>query len=92
MAEESKFLKGEVESKDEHIWKANFDWLINETNMVKVLEGNYKNKTSSPKPKQPNNKFNQFPQRTYTDQDYANLEKELINKSSQNGDYDGTET
>lgn len=25
-------------------WKANFDWLINQNNFVKVLEGNYENK------------------------------------------------
>ena len=38
-AEASDFLKGANRE-----WKANFDWLINETNMVKVLEGNYDNR------------------------------------------------
>ena len=81
MAEESSFLKGEIESKDERNWKANFDWLINETNMVKVIEGNYKNKIQQPKPVQTKqNSFNQFPQRTYSAQDYADLERKLINK------------
>lgn len=38
-AEASSFLKG-----DEGGWKASFDWLIKEANMVKVLEGNYTDK------------------------------------------------
>lgn len=39
-AETSDFLKGINDRK----WKANFDWLINQSNMVKVLEDTYKNK------------------------------------------------
>ena len=39
-AEASRFLKGENNRK----WKANFDWLINETNFAKVLDGNYDDK------------------------------------------------
>ena len=38
LAESSDFLKG-VNGK----WKATFDWLMNENNFVKVLEGNYNN-------------------------------------------------
>lgn len=41
MAEESSFLKGETQN-----WSANFDWLMNDNNLAKVLDGNYKNKTS----------------------------------------------
>jgi hypothetical protein len=73
MAEASDFLKG----KNDRNWSANFDWLIKDSNMAKVLDGNYTN--SGAKPKQ-TNKFNQFPQRTYTAQDYAELERKLINK------------
>ena len=40
MAEESDFLKGQ-NSRD---WKANFDWLIRDANMAKVLDGNYINR------------------------------------------------
>jgi hypothetical protein len=40
-AEASSFLKG----KNDRSWRATFDWLINETNMVKVLEDNYIDKT-----------------------------------------------
>jgi len=38
-AEKSSFLKGEDGG-----WKASFDWLIKEANMLKVLEGNYADK------------------------------------------------
>lgn len=39
-AEASSFLKG----KNNRGWKANFDWLLNETNFAKVLDGNYDDK------------------------------------------------
>lgn len=41
IAESSDFLKG-----TNGRWKATFDWLMNENNFVKVLEGNYNNKTT----------------------------------------------
>ena len=42
MAEASDFISGRNGK-----WNnASFDWLMNETNLVKVLDGNYKNKTS----------------------------------------------
>lgn len=44
-AEDSDFLKGKNDNK----WKANFDWLINSTNMAKVLENNYENKKTKSK-------------------------------------------
>lgn len=40
---ESDFLNG----KNNHGWKASFDWLMNSTNIIKVLEGNYDNKTKT---------------------------------------------
>ena len=39
-AESSDFLKG----KNNRNWTANFDWLIKDANMAKVLDGNYDNK------------------------------------------------
>ncbi len=45
LANDSKFLNGE----NSKLWSANFDWLMNEANFVKVLEGNYKNKNKTPK-------------------------------------------
>ena len=65
-AEQSDFLKGN----NSRNWSANFDWLIKEDNMAKVLKGKYdKNKQS--------NKFCDFPQRQY---DFSN-DKELIIKN-----------
>lgn len=41
IAENSDFLKGA----NRNNWSANFDWLIKDSNMAKVLDGNYANKT-----------------------------------------------
>lgn len=76
MAEDSDFLKGG----NDRNWSANFDWLIKDANMAKVLDGNFKNSTSRPKQQQSTNKFNQYPQRAYTSDDYAELERKLTNK------------
>lgn len=43
-AEASSFLKGV----NDRNWSATFDWLINENNMIKVLEGNYTDKPKKP--------------------------------------------
>ncbi|WP_310605074.1 hypothetical protein [Anaerosporobacter sp.] len=42
MAESSRFLKGGNEKN----WSANFDWLIKDSNMAKVLDGNYADKAA----------------------------------------------
>ena len=42
-AEASDFLKG----KNDRNWTATFDWLIKDSNMAKVLDGNYDNKVSN---------------------------------------------
>lgn len=42
MAEESRFLKGQ----NNRNWQANFDWLIKDANMAKVLDGNYVDRQS----------------------------------------------
>lgn len=44
-AEASDFLKGA----NERNWSAGFDWLIKDSNMAKVLEGNYDNKKAAPR-------------------------------------------
>lgn len=41
MAESSSFLKGS----NNRNWNATFDWLIKDSNMAKVLDGNYNNKS-----------------------------------------------
>lgn len=43
IAEASDFLKGN----NGRNWSATFDWLIKDTNMAKVLDGNYNNKTNT---------------------------------------------
>lgn len=58
------------------VWQnCNFDWLLKESNYIKVFEGNYDNKTSiGVKPLKTSN-FNNFDQRQY---DYDSLEKKLL--------------
>lgn len=41
-AEASDFLKG----KNDRNWTANFDWIMKDANLAKILDGNYDNKTS----------------------------------------------
>lgn len=67
-AEASRFLKGG----NDRNWSANFDWLIKDANMAKVLDGNYDDKPGFGKPK---SKFNQFPQNNY---DFNELEEKLL--------------
>lgn len=43
MAESSDFLKGQ----NKRNWMANFDWLIKDSNMAKVLDGNYENRSGN---------------------------------------------
>jgi hypothetical protein len=43
-AEQSSFLKGG----NDRNWSATFDWLIKDSNMAKVLDGNYDNKEAIP--------------------------------------------
>ena len=45
-AEASSFLKGKNSSN----WSATFDWLIKDSNMAKVLDGNYDDRAGSPGP------------------------------------------
>lgn len=67
--QESDFLKGINDRK----WKATFDWLMNENNMLKVLEGNFDNRSSGENKSK--NQFNNFSQRNY---DMDELEKRLV--------------
>ena len=43
MAEASDFLKGN----NGRNWSANFDWIIKDTNIAKILDGNYNNKANN---------------------------------------------
>jgi len=75
-AEASSFLKGA----NDRNWSATFDWLIKDSNMAKVLDGNYDNRSGRTETvpswiQKPKNKFNNYEQRSY---DYESLEKELF--------------
>lgn len=65
-AEESDFLKG---SNDKN-WIANFDWMIKDANMAKILDGNYDNHKKVNK-----NTFHNFKQRTYDAEAFRRLEE-----------------
>jgi DNA-binding transcriptional regulator YhcF (GntR family) len=54
-AEESDFLKG----KNNRNWMASFDWLMNDSNFAKVLEGNYDNR-DKPEVKKPSRDWSKF--------------------------------
>lgn len=75
LAEQSDFLKG----KNDRNWSATFDWLIKDSNMAKVLDGNYSNKNKKQKTCS-SNKFNQFPQRNYSESDLSSMEQKLLNR------------
>lgn len=70
-AEASSFLKGA----NDRNWTANFDWLIEDCNMVKVLEGCYDNRP----PKNKTTKFSNFTQRDY---DMDAMERMLNNSQN----------
>jgi hypothetical protein len=55
MVSDNKFLNGE----NKRGWKADFDWIINPNNFVKILEGNYKNQEQQITEK-PKEEFNAF--------------------------------
>lgn len=84
-AEASSFLKGSNERK----WSATFDWLIKDSNMAKVIDGNYDDKGKSQSEKRDSgankNKFNSFPQRKY---DMEALEQALLN-TTERGNEEG---
>lgn len=72
-AEESDFLKG----KNDRNWIASFDWMIKDSNMAKVLDGNYDNRKSNGSGKK--RQLNSFEQRTY---DYDALQRMLSNNQT----------
>lgn len=71
-AEASDFLKG----KNNKDWSATFDWLIKDSNMAKVLDGNYDNRSGTQKIDKPKRKAS-FQGRNY---DFDELEKQIVNK------------
>ena len=76
-AEKSSFLRGD----NERGFRASLDWLINEGNMAKVLDGNYDDRPNKQRaaparaPAAANTRFNNFNQRNYN---YTELERQLL--------------
>lgn len=89
-AEQSNFLKGA----NNRNWKADFDWLMSDRNMAKVLEGKYDNSNAlkdnnsnnatvnNNRTYTPNtkNQFNNFEQRNYSDEELDELERKLLSR------------
>ena len=69
-AESSRFLKGG----NNRNWMANFDWMIKDANMAKILDGNYDSNGSNDARAKPNS-FANFPQNSYN---FDELEAVLI--------------
>lgn len=72
-AEASEFLKGN----NQRNWRATFDWMLNDSNMAKIIDGNYANlnKNVEEKEQKPTNGFHNFKERN---NDYAALESKLL--------------
>ena len=68
-AEASSFLKG---SNDRN-WAANFDWLIKDANMAKVIDGNYDNRPGKSSNSIEHNRHNY---------DFEEIEKGLLNETT----------
>ena len=76
-AENSKFLKGE-ECKGDYKFKANFNWIIKEQNLKKILGGNFDNEPGgTEKQSKPpvSRNLNNFDRRNY---DMDSLEEQLL--------------
>ena len=79
-AENSKFLKGE-ECKGDYKFKANFNWIIKEENLKKILGGNFDNEPGrTEKQSKPpvSRNLNNFDRREY---DMDSLEEQLLNSN-----------
>lgn len=77
LAEASDFLKGD----NPRGWTADFDWLIKDENLQKVLNGNYKNFEGQAK----KNAFTSYSQRTYDFEAYEKEERARLKKYLEEG-------
>ncbi len=62
MAEASDFLAGRIKTTAHENWRCDFDWLLNENNLVKVLEGKYYHGFASDSKDTPAQSNNQTPE------------------------------
>ena len=74
LAEESDFLKGE----NNRNWSATFDWMMNDANMAKILDGNYKNKDAKQSKPPVSRNLNNFEHKKYN---MDSLEEQLLNSN-----------
>lgn len=78
-AEASSFLKGS----NNRNWTATFDWLIKDTNMAKVLDGNYADKTGTGNSSfEADDFFNAALQRTYGTKKGANSPRSTLERAT----------
>lgn len=75
LTESSDFLTG----KNDRGWRASFDWVLKESNLTKVLDGQYENRNGVPQSKAKPTGFTNFQQRDY---DFDELEKQLLGAQS----------
>lgn len=80
--EASDFLKG----KNDRNWQATFDWLIKDSNMAKVLDGNYDNRAAVKAAPRSVAAYNSFMQNSY---DYDELERQLLDQPKTAGNDEG---
>lgn len=75
LTESSDFLTG----KNDRGWRASFDWVLKESNITKILDGQYENRNGAPQSKARPTGFTNFQQRDY---DFDELEKQLLGAQS----------
>ncbi len=77
LANSSSFLCGD----NTRSWTATFDWIMQESNLAKILDGNYENKDGT-RFKQvnyaQNSRFNNFSQREKSEEEKIDLERKLL--------------
>lgn len=77
LANSSSFLCGD----NTRSWTATFDWIMQESNLAKILDGNYENKDGT-RFKQvnyaQNSRFNNFLQREKSEEEKIDLERKLL--------------
>lgn len=71
LTESSDFLTG----KNDRGWRASFDWVLKDSNLTKILDGQYANQKGVPQSKAKPTGFTNFQQRDY---DFDELEKQLL--------------
>lgn len=78
LAEASAFLRGD----NDRGWVANFDWIMKESNAVKIFEGNYDDKGfREHRAKEKQHSINEFPQKDMSDK-IDQIEKMMLQRAN----------